>query len=244
MEYGYNTQATDSAGARIAIHDSAELPDLESSGLSITPGFETSISLRQTLIHRLPSPYKDRCVHYKTSNRYNQTDQNDCVYSCIQGWSNKICGCADPRLPNKDGFMYCDVTNASQSSCLKFIFESVTVRETCDCPLPCISKAYNEITSQAVWPAENSFRRNSFQEMDQFRKSHARVKVYYATLERSVFHQKPMFQESELFSHLGGELGLWLGLSLIALFEVMESLICFLKFLVRCCCKPKKELFY
>ncbi|GIX91888.1 FMRFamide-activated amiloride-sensitive sodium channel [Caerostris darwini] len=51
-----------------------------------------------------------------------------------------------------------------------------------------------------------------------------KLKVFYQTLEESFYKQEPMFQESELFSQLGGQLGLWLGISLVALFECVENI--------------------
>ncbi|XP_055930200.1 FMRFamide-activated amiloride-sensitive sodium channel-like isoform X2 [Argiope bruennichi] len=52
----------------------------------------------------------------------------------------------------------------------------------------------------------------------------AKLKVFYQTLEKSFYKQEPMFQESELFSQLGGQMGLWLGISLVALFECIENI--------------------
>ncbi|GIX86166.1 FMRFamide-activated amiloride-sensitive sodium channel [Caerostris extrusa] len=54
--------------------------------------------------------------------------------------------------------------------------------------------------------------------------SSKKLKVFYQTLEESFYKQEPMFQESELFSQLGGQLGLWLGISLVALFECVENI--------------------
>ncbi|GFT58735.1 FMRFamide-activated amiloride-sensitive sodium channel [Nephila pilipes] len=61
----------------------------------------------------------------------------------------------------------------------------------------------------------------------------AKLKVFYKTLEKSSYIQEPMFQESELFSQLGGQLGLWLGISLVALFECIENISHLLHYFIK-----------
>ncbi|GBM19640.1 FMRFamide-activated amiloride-sensitive sodium channel [Araneus ventricosus] len=55
--------------------------------------------------------------------------------------------------------------------------------------------------------------------------SRAKLKVFYGSLDHTIYAQRAMFSDSELYGHLGGHLGLWLGLSLIAVFECAEYLL-------------------
>ncbi|GIY16698.1 amiloride-sensitive sodium channel subunit alpha [Caerostris darwini] len=72
----------------------------------------------------------------------------------------------------------------------------------------------------AKWPSNAFFLKGMYksagEDIKTFRKSHAKVRISFSTLAMITYEQKPVFHESEIFSHLGGELGLWLGLSLIA----------------------------
>ncbi|GIX77048.1 FMRFamide-activated amiloride-sensitive sodium channel [Caerostris extrusa] len=52
-----------------------------------------------------------------------------------------------------------------------------------------------------------------------------KLKVYYDTLEQLTYEQKPMFEDSEVLSQVGGQMGLWLGLSLAAMFECLENIV-------------------
>ncbi|GIX69460.1 uncharacterized protein CEXT_253701 [Caerostris extrusa] len=116
MEHDQPTRWT---GSRIVIHDPSEYPNPEENGFNISPGFETSFSLRQTLIHRLPAPYKDLCVYYKTAERYNQTSQNDCVRSCLQNLKREMCGCTD-----RDHHLEIKNLTTCDTSCLKDVLQS------------------------------------------------------------------------------------------------------------------------
>ncbi|GIY16697.1 degenerin mec-10 [Caerostris darwini] len=83
----------------------------------------------------------------------------------------------------------------------------------------------------AKWPSEAFFRKGMYksagEDIKTYRKSHAKVRIFFSTFAMVTYEQKPVFLESEIFSYLGGELGLWLGLSLIAVFELLEAFLYF-----------------
>ncbi|GFS81299.1 uncharacterized protein NPIL_423751 [Nephila pilipes] len=93
----------------------------------------------------------------------------------------------------------------------------------CDCPQPCRSTSYNEILSRAIWPSKAYILKDPFN-FQYFRKGGVRLNIFYSSLERTVYKQKAKFEGFELLSFLGCELGLWLGLSLLGMFDVMERL--------------------
>ncbi|GFV98490.1 acid-sensing ion channel 1C [Trichonephila clavipes] len=237
-ENGNYSFSSDTVGFRIVIHDPSENPDPEERGFSISPGFETSASMTQTLIHRLPPPYKDQCAYYNDGERSNQTNQDDCQRLCFRKLTCEICGCKDSGLDAEENLMKYDQKNRSQLHCLDDILEFISINNTlCDCPLPCLSKSYNEVLSQAALSInalqQSEYSISPFQGKVEFQKRYAKLKVFYSTLETTVFMQKPMFEDSEIFSHLGGELGLWLGLSFVALFELIWNLMRVIKFVIR-----------
>nr|QZK27839.1 amiloride-sensitive cation channel [Cupiennius salei] len=75
---------------------------------------------------------------------------------------------------------------------------------------------------------------------EEHRKQEAKLKVFYKSLEKISYRQEPMFQDSELFSQLGGQLGLWLGISLVALFECVENLTHLMHYFLKKLGKPKR----
>lgn len=60
--------------------------------------------------------------------------------------------------------------------------------------------------------------------------SYAKLKVFYGSLKHTIYTQKPMFSESELYGQLGGNLSLWLGLSVVAMFEYAEKIFLIIHF--------------
>lgn len=238
---------TNSIGARIIIHNSSEDPNPEEEGLNISPGFETSLAIKQSCIRRLPAPYKDRCIYYGTEKSVRGNNQDDCIRSCIQELNQARCLCIDPTLPPFEDYKQCNMTNATTACCLDNVLEHLAIHGLpCECPLPCFSTRYDLRMSSAIWPPifsnskafHDCIDAGCFQDL---RKRQAKLKIYYASLEQTTYEQKAMFQDSELFSHLGGQLGLWLGLSIVAAFELIENMIYVGKYCTTLICRSKNQ---
>lgn len=236
---------TSSVGARIIIHDPRDDPSPEEEGMNISPGFETTLAMKQRSVSRLPAPYKDHCVHYGEDKAVRGNNRNECVKFCIQEDNYARCSCTDPALPSFKKYRHCNMTDTNETCCLNSAFNHMAIDGLpCNCPLPCFSTAYDVRLSTALWPSESNYldsfcdecssEKQSAKEDKQFfqdlRQKEARLKIYYSSLERTIYEQKAMFQDSELYSHLGGQLGLWLGLSIVAGFELVENMIYICKY--------------
>ncbi|GFY37026.1 acid-sensing ion channel 1 [Trichonephila inaurata madagascariensis] len=221
-------------GGRIVIHNSLN-PDPEGSGISIIPGYETDILLQQTSILRLPAPYKDECVFYNDDSSIK--NQAACIESCLQDYNLVKCGCIEPEFQDLEynDLKKCDMKSSTDMCCLDGVLNYLAIHGTnCSCPLPCVTEKFTEHTTMATWPSGAYFFRGGsnvtnkdWDSLKSYRASHAKINIFFTTLEKIVYEQKPCFHESELLSHLGGELGLWLGLSIVAVFELLEVLFCF-----------------
>ncbi|KFM79363.1 hypothetical protein X975_09995, partial [Stegodyphus mimosarum] len=49
-------------------------------------------------------------------------------------------------------------------------------------------------------------------------------------METTVYEYSPKFQNIETFSYLGGYVGMWLGISLVAVFDFLETLVVIMKY--------------
>ncbi|GFS43701.1 FMRFamide-activated amiloride-sensitive sodium channel [Nephila pilipes] len=199
-------------GFRIVIHDPSEEPNPKGNGISVSPGYETNIRLRQTLIKRLPAPYKDQCVFYSNTPQFEKS-QALCTQACVQEYNYAKCGCMEPQFLTVPDRRLCNVTNSTDVCCLDSVLNHLVVHGTnCECPLPCVSMFFNELVTKSIWPSKASFykRQTNITEQDLklYRASHAKINIFFSTLGRTMYEQTPMFHESEIFSHLGGEFGL------------------------------------
>ncbi|XP_042911558.2 acid-sensing ion channel 2-like [Parasteatoda tepidariorum] len=219
---------TPSVGLRVLIHDITEEPNPEEVGININPGFETSIALKQTVIERLPAPYRDRCINYIT--RVNQSNEEECMKICLQEQSFQMCDCIDPTVMILRDLKHCNLRDETDVCCLDDVQDRIALGDSpCDCPLACTSTSYEEELSKALWPSKSAYilNRTDYYTFDYLKNNYVFLKIFYSTLIQNVYTQLPMFEECEIFSHLGGELGLWLGLTLFALLELIEVVIYF-----------------
>lgn len=230
-------------GARLIVHDPADDPHPEECGINISPGYDVTLSLKKTQMTRLRSPYKDLCVDYKPGGPPYRESPSSCMQVCMQELYYEGCGCTEPTLLKFSNKRLCDISNATELCCLDGVLQNLeTFGSPCDCPLPCVSPYYNARTSMAKWPSRCFFLKNHFKpnsttsdsdkELERYRNTYAKVNVYYATSEVLSYEQTPKFEDSELLSHLGGEFGLWLGLSLYAVFEFVEAAVCLVHYII------------
>ncbi|GIX77024.1 degenerin mec-10 [Caerostris extrusa] len=166
-------------GARIVIHSPSDNPNPEENGINIIPGYETVISLSQTVMRRLSAPYKDMCVSYQDNQDRLMKSQTLCMQACIQRYNYKECGCVEPSLPANLDMKLCNTTNTSEICCLDDVMNQLAIHGTdCECPLPCNSTYYNARRMIAIWPSKVSFFNRKFSQkktsLKVYRASHAK----------------------------------------------------------------------
>lgn len=217
-------------GARVQVHDPFVPPDINLNSVTVSPGFEHYIAISKSVISRLPAPYKDRC------RKYDRGDSPElCEERCRDEVVRRLCYCSQSRYYNDSEFQLCDHTDFSVICCLDYVNKLVF---SCDCPLACHDVHYDFLISSAVWPSKVHYDENQYElalrelknpknniSYEHLRKSRLRVKVFYETLDYMKFTQHPCHESSEFLSQIGGQMSLWLSLSLISIFELFESIL-------------------
>ncbi|GFS47260.1 acid-sensing ion channel 3, partial [Nephila pilipes] len=129
--------STKTLGARVVIHHPNETPSPEDQGFNANPCTEISVSLRQSIMYRLPTPFRDHCVDYERRQGSSVSNQKDCVRNCIQKENFAKCGCIDQTLSVMNYLTPCDLTNTTQMCCLDDVLETLSnYGPFCDCPQP------------------------------------------------------------------------------------------------------------
>ncbi|GFX50820.1 degenerin mec-10 [Trichonephila clavipes] len=211
LDTSFYSSTTETLDARVVIHDPEETPSPEEHGFNVDPSNEVSVSLRQSVMYRLPAPFREKCFDYKTHQGSSVKNQKDCVKTCIQIENFAKFGCTDTHktLNVISNLTQCSLTNQTQMCCLNDVLDEMSsFGPTCDCPLPCRSVSYNELLSKAKWPSNAYIWKKSLS-LQGIRKDRVRLNIFYSSLERTVYKQKAKFEDFELLSFLGCELGLW-----------------------------------
>ncbi|GIY36858.1 degenerin mec-10 [Caerostris extrusa] len=147
---------------RIEIHNPKDIPDPERNGFNIFPGYKSHITFSQTIIGRLPLPYKDKCFSYADNQGLFMESQMRCIQACIQEYNYMQCGCVEPLSPSKADLTKCNVINSTVLCCLDKVLNNLAFYgHNCKCPLPCLTTYYNKQQTSAKWPSKASFLQKS-----------------------------------------------------------------------------------
>ncbi|XP_070566951.1 degenerin mec-10-like [Ptychodera flava] len=225
------------AGARVNIvpYDVPSFPFIE--GITIKPGTVTSLAIREHVITRLPDPYGDCKGDQNTKqgdNAYSGSDYRYKVEACQDYYlHHKIvqeCGCSQHF--RFEGIPPCSLLNKTQDLCqqlIHFLFQKNLL--DCGCHVPCWDKCYTYTTSQSSWPAEvylkpllrslQSTKRKTRNINDMVNASLnlASLVIYFEKLNYQLTSESKDYSMESLFSDIGGTLGLYIGLSMITVFE-------------------------
>ncbi|KAI1705370.1 amiloride-sensitive sodium channel domain-containing protein [Ditylenchus destructor] len=197
------------------------------------------------MLSRIDSPY-GKCSDTFRPENYIYAEHyspEGCYRNCFQQIIVARCGCGDPRFPLpqlKDEVKPCDAKNHKERMCLANEtsvlggFHHLT--HDCHCVQPCSENVFETAYSAAAWPATNfnigadcvtvlnteNFTREACAEY--YRQNTAYIEIYYEQLNFESLRETAGYTMVNLFSDLGGNIGLWIGFSLITVLEFVELL--------------------
>ncbi|KAL9986106.1 hypothetical protein ACROYT_G000186 [Oculina patagonica] len=242
----YIEALTQSAGVRIDISDQGQMPFPLDKGLSLAPGYETSIGMRKVVINRRDPFSRNTCVNHSTSdgaNIYNRQTMKvnysttACKKSCWASSQHKMCGCMEYKFPRPADTPLCDIVNKTIEKCLKKVKDKFTKGKlSCSnsCPPPCRESTFKLTTSYSLWPTktyedyykiELVKRTKEVDWSDNFRANVLKVDIFFEELNYEVISEELSYELPNFMSDLGGSLGLWIGVSVLTVAEIFELLL-------------------
>lgn len=233
----YGPYSYDATGFKILIHDQKDLyPNIEDLALDITPGFTTNIRVRRSKMVSLPAPFKSACSD-KNLAAFKMYSQYACLLECYTNITYEECGCRLLSMPSfgENKTRYCSA---------KEIFTCVFPKygkfnpNSCACPVPCTEIRYHVQASMAYAPSNHlwdtifpmyNMSTNNTEKVVEFqnyiRQRMAQVNIYYESLDTEVTREKPAYDFNDFGSDVGGNMGLFLGCSLLTLCEFVDLIV-------------------
>lgn len=251
----YLDQLTPEAGIRLDISSQGYMPFPMERGLSIPVGFATSIGLRKVMIER-QDPFNNNRCHKNSSidksnlytRMFNATySSTACKESCLANNQFLQCGCMEYRFP-VDKIPVCDITNKTTIGCLNKLqkhYRDNKLNCSSSCPPPCSQEEFKISTSLAVWPSENYEvfyqdeleKRGKFvwSDFDSLRKNVLKVQIFFEELNVEMIKEQKSYGIADFASDIGGQLGLWIGFSVLTIAEFIEFFMLLFAHLVKKC---------
>ncbi|KAG8176868.1 hypothetical protein JTE90_026580 [Oedothorax gibbosus] len=204
-----------SRGAQISIHSPYHIPSPMSEGQLLNLGTIYRFYITMNRLELLPAPYKSRCRDYMSEWRANggkgPLTQKMCKEKCKLDKSMEIHKCADPRINYPHNETRCE------EEILGF---TKKWRDFCaeGCSIPCSFSRFNLDTQISN---SEGFRNACTVPKDLT--CATLVQLFFENMEVTTFTYKQKFEPVGILSWIGGYVGLWLGISLLTVYDFLET---------------------
>ena len=225
-------------GLYVAIHS----PDEFHGGnvIYLSPGFETRIAIRKSIVKRKKSPFPSKCLDDDEQQFENifpgRPSIDSCYSSCFFLNMYKKCFHVPPYMkPFMPTEKFPDQLDYPLWSYEKLCGHDLL--SNCKCSLPCYKEYYKSNVMQTVWPQEwhsqtfqELLRVDSMNDMNgsisiiDIRKRLVKVVIYYSDLAEYSYEEKELYDIAAILSDFGGQMGLFVGASVISMVEIASFL--------------------
>ena len=246
-------QLAQNNGLHIYIVNETVTTNAFSNGIEASAGRETTLLIDKKRVKKIQKPYGEctpgltsidaySTAYYRlTFQIYNTYRQKDCFNTCYQANLIRNYSCYSLSFPY--------LKNTSVPACLSGIglfyslyyfsqfFIADVATQCIDCPLECDSEFYTLTTSSLAYPtkiyadmlANQTQIKNRFNNIpptyEQLKQSIASVNINYNQLGYTQINEIQKISVTDLVTNIGGTMGLFLGLSFLSFFEIVELLV-------------------
>ncbi|GFR24095.1 uncharacterized protein TNCT_727571 [Trichonephila clavata] len=206
-------------------------------GRAMKPGYVYNINIRVEEEHLLPHPYQTNCTDYeamwKKNNRTGPRSQQMCREMCQKNYSNLCYGCEKTLTMFENIEKMCSPLK-KQHCQYEYKMILWKIREECrkKCKVECLRLKYPSTIEERAY---ESYPSDDLDQSDRkshliddsifYRREYTIVAVYIRDSEMTIISHDPLYSAGDLFSHIGGLIGCWLGISVWALTNIMEGTV-------------------
>ncbi|XP_069988901.1 degenerin-like protein asic-1 isoform X2 [Penaeus vannamei] len=233
----YLTLLSPDLGAKVIVHSPRRIPFPEDEGFNVSPGVSVSVSVGTKRIERVGPPWGD-CEDETESEVFKEYSDIRCKKLCQENEIWDSCGCYLGRSPAYESSFSrpgskCSPFNITEKLCMETVrFSYQNGLLNCDCPPACNDTVYNtkvttsEDNTKFYTIVQNIKQANMGDDLCLGTQNETvRLHVYLESLTYEVIHESPAYTWDTLVCNVGGNLGLFIGMSLVTIVEVFEFLL-------------------
>jgi hypothetical protein len=225
------------------VHNQSTTSLILDGGIFVSPGVDTYIGVSRTFMSKDQSLHSNCVKDLKPFSEYSKTifdyfhdlnvtsyDQRLCIDLCYQDKLIDMCKCSTVNVPTLKDVEYCDVHYGNGNECenqFKVQFESSSTETFCEnvCKPLCDTESFEVSNSFVYYP---HYKLNERINSTMYLPKSLNFRVNYKTLTYTIVHEKPAMTTEMLLGYIGGQLGLFLGISFLSLVELLEIFFEFL----------------
>ncbi|XP_028249471.1 acid-sensing ion channel 4-A [Parambassis ranga] len=230
------------AGIRVQIHSQDEPPYIHQLGFGVSPGFQTFVSCQEQRLTYLPQPWGNcRSTSKEKFPGYDTYSISACRLLCETNEVIRVCKCRMVHMPGT-----ADICPPSKINCVDKALAQLqkNTGDSCPCETPCNLTRYGKELSMVKIPSKGSARylsRKYDKSEDYIRENFLVLDIFFEALNYETIEQKKAYDVAGLLGDIGGQMGLFIGASILTVLEILDYIYELIKHRLQRMLRPQKE---
>uniref|UniRef100_A0A674CUH9 Acid sensing ion channel subunit family member 4 n=1 Tax=Salmo trutta TaxID=8032 RepID=A0A674CUH9_SALTR len=221
------------AGIRVQIHSQDEPPYIHQLGFGVSPGFQTFVSCQEQRLTYLPQPWGNcRSTSDQMIPGYDTYSISACRLRCETKEVLRECNCRMVHMPGCNNLL-----------CVPALLQKST-GDTCPCETPCNLTRYGKELSMVKIPSKGSARylsRKYDKSEEYIRDNFLVLDIFFEALNYETIEQKKAYDVAGLLGDIGGQMGLFIGASILTILEILDYVYEVIKHRLQRLLRPQKD---
>uniref|UniRef100_A0A3Q3X2T3 Acid sensing ion channel subunit 1 n=1 Tax=Mola mola TaxID=94237 RepID=A0A3Q3X2T3_MOLML len=213
------------AGVKVQIHSQDEPSFIDQLGFGVAPGFQTFVSCQEQRLIYLPPPWGDCKVTAMESDFFDSYSITACRIDCETRYLVDNCNCRMVHMPGDAPYCTPELYKECADPALDFLVERDN--DFCVCETPCNMTRYSKELSFVKIPSKASakYLAKKYNKSEQYIKDNILVlDIFFEALNYETIEQKKAYEVAGLLGDIGGQMGLFIGASILTILELFDYL--------------------
>ncbi|XP_077159643.1 acid-sensing ion channel 3 isoform X3 [Paroedura picta] len=223
--WGDTEETSYEAGMKVQIHTQEEPPSIDQLGFGVAPGFQTFVSCQQQRLFYLPPPWGDCKSSPLESTFFPNYSMAACRIDCETRYLAENCNCRMVHMPGDANICTPEQYKECADPALNFLVEKDS--DYCLCQTPCETVRFGKELSVVKIPSKASakFLAKKYNRSEQYIRENLLVlDIFFEALNYETIEQKAAYEVAGLLGDIGGQMGLFIGASLLTILEIFDYL--------------------
>ncbi|XP_051784783.1 acid-sensing ion channel 1C isoform X4 [Erpetoichthys calabaricus] len=223
--WGDTEETSYEAGVKVQLHSHFEPPYIHELGFGVAPGFQTFVSTQEQRLMYLPPPWGDCMASSMNSEFFSTYSITACRIDCETRYLIENCNCRMVHMPGNAVVCTPEQYKDCADPALDFLVEKDN--DYCVCQTPCNTTRYGKELSMVKIPSKASakYLAKKFNKTEQYIAENILVlDIFFEALNYETIEQKKAYEVAGLLGDIGGQMGLFIGASILTILEIFDYL--------------------
>ncbi|XP_029452852.1 acid-sensing ion channel 1-like [Rhinatrema bivittatum] len=211
------------AGIKVQIHSQEEPPFIDQLGFGVAPGFQTFVSCQEQRLTYLPPPWGDCKSTPIDSDFFDIYSITACRIDCEIRYLAEKCNCKMVHMPGDAAYCTPEQYKECADPALDYLEEMDN--DYCNCETPCNMTRYAKELSMVKIPSKASakYLAKKYNKSEQYISENILVlDIFFEALNFETIKQKKAYEVAGLLGDIGGQMGLFIGASILTVLELFD----------------------